>query len=399
MNNSRLESALDHIAVVIKDSLPYIGLNGGALLNTSGISIFLYHYGQIRKDAHSIRLSSDILNQVFSSDLPYSKHKSSTTSFCSGLAGTGWLAMYMKDKGAWESSLEMREMDELIFEFYRESIEKGFHDFLHGASGALLYMLKRKSKSSQIKSNEMINSLLDIAYAEDDLFFWNDYDLEKNLVKKSFLNYGLSHGTPAILSILSKAKTVNYEKVDHLKDLVQLGVNTLLKYKNDEGSMSRYPYNVNIDEPSNQFTRLGWCYGDLGVAQALWNTASFLKDHKTLSTAYDIVIASTNRTFKDSVVQDGGICHGASGISHIYHRFYKRTKNMELLKASDYWMDVALEMIEPRENLITGHTKYTHTEGYVNSFGLLDGISGVGLTILDRLSDKKLNWDECLLIS
>ena len=38
-------------------------------------------------------------------------------------------------------------------------------------------------------------------------------------------------------------------------------------------------------------------------------------------------------------------------------------------------------------------------ENWIEVNGLLEGIAGIGLVIIDHLSSEKLNWDEILMIS
>ncbi len=40
-----------------------------------------------------------------------------------------------------------------------------------------------------------------------------------------------------------------------------------------------------------------------------------------------------------------------------------------------------------------------HNSNVMNALPFLEGISGIGLVILDYLADYDSNWDECLMIN
>ena len=164
-----------------------------------------------------------------------------------------------------------------------------------------------------------------------------------------------------------------------------------------------YAYSVDqspIAEEKNT-TRLAWCYGDLGVCCALWQVAQQF-DNATLK-AHVIEImthAATRRDLTENSVYDAGLCHGASGIAHIFNRFYQATNNPTFKEAALYWFEQTLQMDTFADGL-AGYKACVNISDaeYENCTGLLEGIAGTGLALIAAVADFEPNWDECLLIS
>jgi lantibiotic biosynthesis protein len=66
------------------------------------------------------------------------------------------------------------------------------------------------------------------------------------------------------------------------------------------------------------------------------------------------------------------------------------------LNASNYWYDQTLKM-GSRNDGLAGY-KFLSQQGWANEYNLLEGVSGIGLSLLSFL-DPSFSWDECLLIS
>ena len=101
---------------------------------------------------------------------------------------------------------------------------------------------------------------------------------------------------------------------------------------------------------------------------------------------------------KNNIV-DAGLCHGTAGIAHIYKRMYINTNIIEFKDASNYWYSETLKMA--KYDIPSGFLAYRPIEngGLKKEFGFLDGISGIGLSLISAISDIEPAWDEALLLS
>ena len=159
-----------------------------------------------------------------------------------------------------------------------------------------------------------------------------------------------------------------------------------------------------INEKNNtpsESSRLAWCYGDLGISMALYQVSK-VTDNKILEKlAIEVLLnASNRRNLVSEQVIDAGLCHGTAGIAHIFNRMYRNTGIEKFKETSDFWIEETLKMAKFDDGL-AGY-KAWHTEkygGWVNEYGLLEGIAGIGLALISAVSDIEPKWDECLLLS
>src|SRR5690606_14335665 len=314
-----IKASILNIKEILSTNINKIPLDSGALLNSSGISMFLLHYGLTFNDHNSLQLSKEIMNNLIDNEISYSEGNSSSLSFCSGVLGRGWLFNYMNNKGLWKNEYDLTDLDNLSLDFFTRNVNSSFLDYLHGASGALHYMSTRPYMG---KSNKIINHMIDVlieeAHYDNNCFYWENYNVENTTTQPNTINLGLSHGTPAILSILSKLNT--NDRQDKINRILKMGAQTILKFKNNPSYISIFPYTVNIKIVDNSaHSRLGWCYGDLGVAITLWNIGTKLKDKNIIDESINIVKHSTKRTIENSNINDAAVCYGAIGISHIFY--------------------------------------------------------------------------------
>jgi len=147
----------------------------------------------------------------------------------------------------------------------------------------------------------------------------------------------------------------------------------LLTEKKDRSTWA-FPAHEGVDEPA----RLGWCYGDLSVAFALLWSARALENARLEVLALDVARRSTARSPASGAVTDAGLCHGASGIAHMYRRLYEASDDDVFDTAADAWYGRALAYVD---------------RGSLGEF--LNGQSGFALALLGRARELGA-WDEVL---
>jgi hypothetical protein len=108
--------------------------------------------------------------------------------------------------------------------------------------------------------------------------------------------------------------------------------------------------------------------------------------------------AEKRRNLQENYVMDAGLCHGTAGIGHIFYRMWRNTRMLEFKNAADYWMNETLKMAKFEDGL-TGYKTWHGKSGWINSYGLLEGIAGIGLALLTYYYEIEPTWDECLLLS
>lgn len=71
----------------------------------------------------------------------------------------------------------------------------------------------------------------------------------------------------------------------------------------------------------------------------------------------------------------------------------------ECKEAAEYWIEKTLEMARFEDGAAGYKTWHGNDNGFEKEYGLLEGISGIGLVLLSYISDTEPVWDECLLLS
>jgi lantibiotic modifying enzyme len=210
----------------------------------------------------------------------------------------------------------------------------------------------------------------------------------------------LSHGLFSKIVLFSKCYKQNIcPKLS--KELLEDSIQFLLNCKNPIGSVSVFPSRI-IEKSKTNFSRLSWCYGDLGISIALWQAGEALQNKEIKREAIDICLQTTKRfTQEETGIEDLGFCHGTAGIAHIYNRMWRYTGIEEFKTAYDYWIQETLKMAKYKDGL-AGYKSYKSEEfgGWKNDYGLLEGIAGIGLVLHSYLHpEEEPHWDRCLLLS
>jgi lantibiotic modifying enzyme len=148
-------------------------------------------------------------------------------------------------------------------------------------------------------------------------------------------------------------------------------------------------------------SRLGWCYGDLGIALTFWQVGKLLDYPKFKTEALEIMRHACNRKdLQKNAVNDCGLCHGSAGIAHIFRRFYWESNDASFKTAADYWTQVTLDMATHEDGL-AGYCAFRATEEkkWITEYGLLEGIGGIGLALLGAIQSEVSDWDKSLMMS
>ncbi|MCD6020035.1 MAG: Lanthionine synthetase family protein [Bacteroidetes bacterium] len=360
----------------------------------AGELLFLYHYAKYKKDNRS--------REVFEQRLEHfllNFQNTEAFSLCNGLMGNVWLLQYFINEGIIDDLLlDIKEdLNHKFIELSEYLNNLNDYDYLHGLLGVVYcsayteVIVQSNIQQALIKFITTLKKDGDFYYVTD----WMNFASKENTYDE-VINLGLAHGLPSVVSVLSKLKN-NKEYLPYVIGIINL----ILKSKKSSNNECLFGSVLYDRKLLNKNSRLAWCYGDLGIACMFWNAgiAFNIKDWEL--EAIDIILHSCNRRdLIETSVSDAGICHGTAGIAHIFHRFYLRTKNEKINDAANYWFNETIKMAK-FEDGVAGYKSWQNKQGWVNEIGLLEGITGIGLVLLDLLSDDETNldWDSCLLIS
>lgn len=389
---------IDQIANnIIKDKLKNedIGLLSGCF----GEIFFLYHCSAL--DSKYKNMADSMLDEYLDK---VSEIQNMPHTYCTGISGVG-IGMYiLKDNGyiVFDDDF-FDEIDAYLYDMLRLEIRRDYFDFLHGAIGIGFYFLKRIRKTNSEIPKQALFLLTDyliqtaITDPNSQTVKWA---VNTNIVPSgsSKFNISLSHGVSSIILFLSSLSEVNVGNKSSITDLLRSSVNYIISQKQDHLIYGSYfPFTCLEDTIGAKKSRLAWCYGDLGIAIALWEASKILHDETLSRFVTEIFLFSANR--RDSVnelVVDAGLCHGSAGIAQFFYKMYNETNIPQLHDAYIFWDSATIDFAFKNGDFAEYKKYHPLDKVWLCESNLLEGSSGVGLSLLSALTT---NWDEILLLT
>lgn len=355
-----------------------------------GILLFLFYYSKLFNDKR--------ITSLIDAYLKYSWGKLisnlNSHTFCDGLSGILYLFEFLRENEFIDINLcdvEMHLENYLIREM-KKDIQNQHYDFMYGALGTGLYFLKKNKEQPVL---ELVDYLYDTADKDvaNEIFQWKSIiDIK---TKQIGYNIALSHGISSIIIFLSRI--IKYGMAsDKVSEMLHGAINFTLSQEIDFYTWGSYFPSMSKEKTGK--SRMGWCYGDLGIAYSLWYAGNMMDKKDWIEKGMNILIDSTKRnSLTDNLVYDAGICHGSSGIAMIFRKMYLNTCMDIFLQASDYWVNKTIAFSNSEDGL-AGYRSHT-TDGYLNhDFSLLTGVPGVGLMLISYLFKDQQKWDEMFLL-
>ena len=188
------------------------------------------------------------------------------------------------------------------------------------------------------------------------------------------------------------------EPSDERDRLLEGGVSYLLSCRiPDAPNGSIFPHRM-IDGKPDQPGRLAWCYGDPGVGAALWQVGLNSNRPDWQADAIGILHkAASRREMEPNRVMDACLCHGTAGLALIFYKMAILTGHDEFLEAAAHWTRATLDHGQ-KEGGQSEYLFLTTGDHYRPSYSLLEGITGVGLSLLALLDEDTMGWEQGLML-
>jgi len=372
-----------------------IGLLNGKL----GTAFLFFYYSRFFESSghynKGVVLIEEIINEI-NINTPHT--------FCSGIAGIAWGLLHLLENNFIDADMDhlLNEIDPYLYDTMIKDLNIGNWDFLHGASGVCLYFIKRHKHKDMSKYIHHYLIQMDRLKekSENGSIKWESLISIKDGNPFRGYNICLSHGMASLAIIFSKIYVQRID-TDFVEKLLKGTIQYILDQQLDGNKADAYfPLHSLETSRGNVASRLAWCYGDLGVAASLFIAGNATKNETLISKAIEIFLFSLkNKTHAVCGIRDAGFCHGTSGVASIYKRMYYQTNLDEFNIAANYWFNETLNFANYDDG-IAGFKAWKREEdgGPKNEYSLLEGSTGIGLSLLSAISDNPLNWDECLLL-
>jgi lantibiotic modifying enzyme len=278
------------------------------------------------------------------------------------------------------------------------------YDVVTGISGVAAYLLCRTQDNSARQALESaVTAMVEIVERETPVPAWftpEDMITSRGMIGKypeGCLNCGLAHGVTGVLSVLSLAYRQDVKVSQSHSAIERLAHWLLAQGQNDRWGQS-WPAAVGTrasDLPTPG--PLGWCYGNPGVARALWLAGDALDDASLREAATEAFRCVYRRPPARRGITSPTFCHGAAGLLEITMRFARDTGLPEFSEAANSTLEQLLAMFA--EDAVYGYRDHDHELGSVDRPGLLEGAAGVALVLLAVASPQAPDWDRIFLLS
>lgn len=368
----------------------------GLLNGNAGHALFYFNLYTLTKKKEHYNMGVDLLEHIASNI-----GNEYDFSFAGGLSGIGWLFEYLSATDVIEidSKSLLRPLRSIVYKHMRHEMSIGNFDFLYGAVGAGVFFLQSRItlKNRQILT-ELLKSLESSAISDINGIRWKKFDPQtRKTVDK--VDVGLAHGIGNILYFVIACYKKSVQKKLSLR--IMRGIIKYLAYIEQDVSKyhSFYPSIIDNDL-QRQYSRLGWCYGDLSIIAPLALANQVLADPiLEEKIAYMLDVTVERKDYKHNSIYDAGLCHGTAGLSVIYKSLFSLYPKSNILSTSNFWLECTLKMDAVVGDLTGFKPYYPEEIDLQDSFdGVLEGTAGIGLMFISSISKKPLEWEKILLL-
>ncbi len=351
------------------------GVYGGAF----GSAILLYCLS--KHDSSFNDLAERTLDSILNL-LPKAK---SLPTICNGTAGVGFGLTLLEKQGYISIEKDsLRALSTQLLYALTVELNRNNFDFLHGACGIIKYFIESfpyNSQDAKTAINIWLNTLLNNTYETS-----GGLRVSFKQIQHQGYNISLSHGLSSIIVTLSEMHRLDLSATDKtiIQKLLRGYTNYLLSQIDKTHSTGSYtPIFADMDATKS---RLAWCYGDLGIALALWKAADTLGDATMKESAFEIFKFSANcrRDKQNTFVRDACICHGSTGVGQCFKWLYSETNFQPFNEAYLYWLEDTFKYTVVDSGTIHYPFYNVASKSFKAKDSLLEGDTGVLLFLLNE---------------
>lgn len=207
------------------------------------------------------------------------------------------------------------------------------------------------------------------------------------------IDVGVAHGMPGIIGMLAQFVEAGIEP-ERAERLLRRAIRWL--FATIPGDCPRFGTSW-PDDPGGK--RIGWCYGDPGVA-AVTLLASRALDDAPLATHAVELLQRIIGPLACRHVPDAGFCHGAAGYAHIFNVAFQRTGVHVFREQALHWLSEVIRLRSPGTG-IAGYTALDVRSGapqWRDDATLLSGVVGIALVLMAAIGDREPAWQRLFVM-
>jgi hypothetical protein len=314
----------------------------------------------------------------------------------SGVAGVVWAAELLCGR---DEDDDDSDLDDALIRMVNDTPRGGACDLLAGLSGLGVCALERLPRPSAARVlAAVVDALDESADRFADGVAWRTAP-GFTIRGPASVEWGLgaAHGTPGVIAVLARTCASGADSATKAKArrVLDGAVAWLLAQELPADAGGGFAVACGAGLPRER-ARNAWCYGDVGVAAALLVAARCTGEVEWERAATRIALAAAARDESDSGARDAGLCHGAAGLGHLYHRLFCATGDERYARAARAWLGRVVAMSDPAAPFTWWERA---GQRRVSRPGFLTGGGGAALALLAATGDASAGWDRALCAS
>lgn len=318
-----------------------------------------------------------------------------------GLAGLGWTIELLVDTSDPDEDPNGAIDEELGAFLAHPGAADATYDLIAGDVGIGLYALARAGRPAGARLLATVLERL-AAKAEREArgaYWWSQPAWIPASLRgerqRPYVDVGLSHGVAGVVALLGRVAAAGHATED-TKALLADATRWLLAQELTPNRYNAFPAWI-MEGTTPAPTRTAWCYGDPGIASALWHAGKGLGDARVCDEAVRIATGAANRSIEDSRVEEPTLCHGSTGLAHIFAAFFRVTGEPVFRASAERWFAHAFDS-RRRGRGAAGFASGDAVAPSKADTSLLTGTAGIGLAIASALHEEVPAWDEIFFV-
>lgn len=368
----------------------------------TGVALFFAYLPRELRDEGTRQLASDLMQKAVRSAGP----RSMDIGLFEGLSGPLWGLEHLFKTSIGDPDADpLRRFDEMFVGSLEERRVGAAIDLISGLVGLGTYFVERlPSDIARRCLMSVVERLGDTAQSVPTGLAWptpTTQPLPRDPDRQPY-DLGVAHGLAGIIAFLAVSHAAGVRRKS-VRAMLEPAVRCLAAQERANGGSARFPYTVSFsDRLDGRPPRIAWCYGEAGIASALWLAGRSLDVRSWKQKGLELADRTARATPESAGVVDAGLCHGSAGLAHILNRIAQASRDEDLARGARSWYETTLDLWRPGEG-IGGFPAWDGSERgqveWVADPGFLGGAAGVGLSLSASLSSREPAWDTLLLAS
>jgi lantibiotic modifying enzyme len=399
----RADEALDRLAAALERDEVLSVLTPNLSRGLAGVALFYGYLAQARPGDGWDELTLDLLGRAVEG----LREGVLKAGFFTGFSGVAWTVDHLQARLFGGTEDFNGSIDTALLDHLEHGPRPVLTDLIRGHVGLGVYALGRVRRGGGAILAKVLENLESAATETPAGITWltphaHLPDWQQATNPDGYYDLGVAHGIPGIIALLGLALEAGVAS-ERSRRLLEGAVAWLLAHQLPQGEDVRFARTLSaggVPEPTH--SRVGWCYGDLGVSVALLGAARRAGRRDWEAEALGLARAAADRPVEDCSVRDAALCHGAMGAVRLFDRLHRATGEAPFQAAAARWAREALTYWSPARSgpdfRFEKPEPRPEESPWVTDAGLLVGSAGVGLGLLSILSPAEPAWDRFLLV-